>query len=141
MKQQITTLQYQTYIRIKKLLSNYDEINFSKRMIYIEDKPFKELEELMTKIENENSLVSKTKKFIQNFFKEWHKLHFELNKANQYRIEEEQSQYNSNSGFEFSSICHLYEFSCRIFRSKLQDYINYIENKFKLPEQTAEIQE
>lgn len=139
MKQTLTTQQYQAFIRIKKLLITYDEINFSKKMIYIEDTPFKELEDLMTKFENENSLVSKTKKYIPNFFKAWHKLYYDLKKANQERIEEEQLQYTSKTGFEFSFIYQIYEIPCRSFRSKLQDYINYIEKKFKLPEQTTEI--
>jgi len=139
MKQKLTTQQYQTYIRIKKLLSTYDVINFSEKMIYIEHTPFQELKDLITNIENENSLVSKTKKYIPNFFKEWQKLHDDLTKANEDRIEEEQSQSKSKSGFEFSFIYHMYEIQCRFFRSILQDYVNYIEKKFNPTDETVEI--
>ncbi|TGL04072.1 hypothetical protein EHQ43_11750 [Leptospira bouyouniensis] len=137
MKKELTESQKAIYIKIKELLNKYPKPDFSKRMIYTEEPAFLELYNLMQEIGDGNDLIPKTKLFVKKLLDEWLRLIESLQSANKDRIAEELNQSSNDNGFGFSSMSILYELGCTSFRNKLQEYSDFIENKYDLGRESA----
>ncbi|MCW7498453.1 hypothetical protein ND860_18095 [Leptospira levettii] len=131
MKKELTEDQINIFQKIKTLIMKYDANQFTEKMIFIEESPFSELKTLMNEIGDGQSLIPKTKSFTKKLLKEWDKLQKSLNEANEQRIEEAQAKIRSTTGFEFSSISILYGMECKFFRETLNEYVEYVEIKYK----------